>query len=436
MRIAIGFDGTIVHGDPKHAAFELRLGAVEALRQMRAAGHELLLCSDRANRAALYDPSWDPVVRAGHRRAADRWVGEGARELAWRRYRQMIGWVDRELPGIFVAVDDGLQGPPVVDRVIDARAGKVDWAALARELGEPWAPSVRVGPKVIRIEEGSPYRDVRHSVTAARHVWPTPLVVHPYGWTSRIGPILAVEYEPAGETPIAKVAIIAGQHGEEQAGVAAICNRWPELLELARNWKMRLRVYPCANPEGFDKLCRHNDRRQEPTNAALEYEIAPGVWKGEVNPGTKWLSTRRCAQAADESRWLVNDLEGFRPDVLLDLHGDSDVPGGGAFAYTFGPREPYAEGMRRSGAAPYADAKLRNALWTDAAKDLRTDGNGLCQMDDGSTTAWAWYNGARLAACVETSFKGGFEGAEEIAWGWIKWAVECGGRGIGQVRSV
>lgn len=448
MRIAVDYDGTVVEqGSYDLSEPSLRYGARAGLWALRAAGHQLTLYSARANRALRFHPSWDPLVRAGHLAMPDAWVRQPQHDLAEARYWQMVRHVDLELPGVFAAVDDGLQGKPVCDLIIDNvsyGAGPVDWDKVRHELGQSWRQLAVHQPRAFvaeapnlplpEIVEGDNYTDVlagpaQMAVVRGMGVREVGDLAHPFrgpspiGWT-RLGPILAVDLGP--DDAVARVAVIAGQHGEEQAGVAAVCNRWAELEQLARAWKVHVRAYPCVNPEGYERMQRYNDRRQEPTNAALEYEVLPGEWRGEVDPGERWLSTRRCAAASDESRWLVNDIARFKPHVVLDLHGDSDVPAGGAFAYVFGERAPYAEGMRRSGAVPYAYARLRNRSWTDAAPLLKTDEDGLCSFHDGSVTAWAWLCGARLSACVETSFKGPFAEAEAIAWGWIQWAVIAG----------
>jgi len=147
MLLAIDFDGTVVDrgGSYSDLAAPLRLmpGAKAGLRALKKAGHVLLLYSARANRALREDPQLDPMVRAGvrtvHRRA---WTED--RELNQARYQQMIEFVSKELPGVFDAIDDGVQGKPIVDLFIDdaaVRLGQgptaVDWVKIAGMYGEP-----------------------------------------------------------------------------------------------------------------------------------------------------------------------------------------------------------------------------------------------------------------------------------------------------------
>lgn len=143
MLIAVDFDGVIVSKDRPFAdtVSPLRLMpmAKEGLKALKAAGHTLLLYSARSNRALLYTPEWDPLVRAGKRRpSAAAW--DEARALHWARYRQMLEFVSSQLDGLIDAVDDGLQGKPLADLFIDDRSmefgvGANGWADLIHLYG-------------------------------------------------------------------------------------------------------------------------------------------------------------------------------------------------------------------------------------------------------------------------------------------------------------
>ena len=146
MIIALDFDGTLVREDDyADTAKPLRFlpGAKEALVALKRAGHTLVLWSARSNRALLYTPSWDPLVRAGVRKVnLARWRAE--RPVHQARYRQMLAFVEQELAGIIDAVDDGLQGKPTADLFIDNRALRygfgadaLGWRAIAALYGQP-----------------------------------------------------------------------------------------------------------------------------------------------------------------------------------------------------------------------------------------------------------------------------------------------------------
>lgn len=143
MRIACDFDGTLVSQARPYSDIMTPLewidGAKEAIVTLKAAGHMLVLWSSRASRALLYDPTLDPLVRAGvvqvHRQ---QWLESRALNLA--RYHEMLAFVNREIPGVFDAIDDGSAGKFSFDLVIDNKAiclrGPATWARIARVYGE------------------------------------------------------------------------------------------------------------------------------------------------------------------------------------------------------------------------------------------------------------------------------------------------------------
>lgn len=150
MFLAIDFDNVVVDSRKRSYAdtttpLEFMPGAKEGLRSLKAAGHTLLLYSARSNRALLYSAEWDPLVRAGVKRPHEMtWTQSKA--LHWTRYRQMLDFVATELPGVFDAVDDGLQGKPMADVFIDDRAlsfgdgaDRIGWAQIATLYGAPSA---------------------------------------------------------------------------------------------------------------------------------------------------------------------------------------------------------------------------------------------------------------------------------------------------------
>lgn len=148
MVLAIDFDATVVVQEGRSyedvtTPLQFMPYAKQALTALKQAGHVLLLYSARANRALLEDPEYDPLVRAGKRKVdAEAW--RRSQKINLQRYKQMVEFVHRELPGIFDAVDDGRQGKPCVDLFIDDRAVKFgfgatafSWPWIARMYGEP-----------------------------------------------------------------------------------------------------------------------------------------------------------------------------------------------------------------------------------------------------------------------------------------------------------
>jgi hydroxymethylpyrimidine pyrophosphatase-like HAD family hydrolase len=151
MVFVIDFDGTVVHLD---APLRLKPGARKALLALKTAGHTLLLFSARSNRARRFNEELDPlfvpppvtlIAVAGKVMAqlrdpdVDRLRVQAYNEAL---HRQMVDFVNRELPGVFDAIDDGTQGKPVADYYIDDKSLNpalpgYDWEWIGHTFGEP-----------------------------------------------------------------------------------------------------------------------------------------------------------------------------------------------------------------------------------------------------------------------------------------------------------
>lgn len=154
MLFAVDFDGTVVNEDHRYDDLDAPLvmvdGARDALVALRRARHRMMVYSGRSSRALLYDPRLDPWVRAGVVPEPPPATWEKSRALNLARYKQMVGFVERELPGIFDVIDDGTCGKVHADVYIDNRAlrlgrtggmGGLDWAQIAAMFGDADGPS-------------------------------------------------------------------------------------------------------------------------------------------------------------------------------------------------------------------------------------------------------------------------------------------------------
>jgi hypothetical protein len=140
MIVAVDFDGTIVSADHPYGDLKTPLkllpGAKQALTKLKRRGYVLLLYSARANRAIREDPQLDPLIRAGVRTTT--WHKfELLQALSKARYEQMLSFVAEELPGLFSAIDDGVQGKPEADLFIDDKivGGFPGWVAVMKRMG-------------------------------------------------------------------------------------------------------------------------------------------------------------------------------------------------------------------------------------------------------------------------------------------------------------
>jgi hypothetical protein len=141
MIIAVDFDGVIAREDRPYDDVTTPLGFVDGtkigLRALKNAGHVLILWSARNSPAHCF-PWFSPLIRSGVAHDAST---DATRELHANRWRQMIDFVEHELPGVFDAIDDGYAGKVHADLYIDNRSvafGRdgVGWAQIASLYGE------------------------------------------------------------------------------------------------------------------------------------------------------------------------------------------------------------------------------------------------------------------------------------------------------------
>lgn len=147
----VDFDGTVVRQDHAYDDLETPLtfmpGAELVLPALKAQGHVILLWSARASRALLFDPTLNPLVRAGAVPLdMDAWKRSQPIHLA--RHRQMLDFAATRCAGWFDAIDDGAGGKPLVDVFVDDRAlrlgvgwSAVGWAAIAAVYADDPEPA-------------------------------------------------------------------------------------------------------------------------------------------------------------------------------------------------------------------------------------------------------------------------------------------------------
>ena len=116
-------------------------------------------------------------------------------------------------------------------------------------------------------------------------------------------------FKRPGETPETKVGIFAGVHGDEPAGVLALCDFVRALDDSAvRGRGYELHVYPLVNPTGYEDRTRHSRSGKD-----LNREF----WIGSLEPEIALL----------EKEILREKYEGY-----ISLHSDDTSEGFYAFA--------------------------------------------------------------------------------------------------------
>jgi len=116
-------------------------------------------------------------------------------------------------------------------------------------------------------------------------------------------------FKRPGETPEIKIGIFAGIHGDEPAGVFALCD-FVRALDASpvRGRGYELHVYPLVNPTGYEDRTRH---------ARAGKDLNRGFWRGSLDPEVALL----------EKEILREQYHGY-----ISLHSDDTCEGFYAFA--------------------------------------------------------------------------------------------------------
>lgn len=220
-----------------------------------------------------------------------------------------------------------------------------------------------------------------------------------------------------------RLVVTAGFHGEEPGGPLTLLAHLGELLERAERLGVGLTVFPLINPTGFEQGTRYNASGEQPNNDFLRYEVAPGVWKGELQEGEGHLRWTLAEPAAKETRAVLRALEEEpTPAAALDLHQDAHLPRPAAYAYVFGPRGRWLALVRET------VQHVRLATRWGVAEDLRTDTRGLVWSHDGSVTDYFHRRGVPYTAALETTTVTPREVCHRVHLTWLHGFLELAAR--------
>lgn len=137
-------------------------------------------------------------------------------------------------------------------------------------------------------------------------------------------PLLIKEYPPISpRIPQARILLLGGIHGDEYSSVS-VTFKWMHILNKHHSGLFHWRVAPLVNPDGLlrKKSQRMNSRgvdlnRNFPTRNWLteskEYWIKKTGRDPRRYPGEFPLSE-------PESQWVSDEIERFRPDVIVSVH--------------------------------------------------------------------------------------------------------------------
>lgn len=138
------------------------------------------------------------------------------------------------------------------------------------------------------------------------------------------------DYGPESDEPRARVLLVGGIHGDEYSSVSVVF-KWLERLAQDDHGRFHWRVVPVLNPDGLLRPPRMSQRmnangvdlnRNFPSPGwdpeALEYWEKRTRRNKRRYPGTAALSE-------PESRWLVEQLDSFRPHAVISVHAPHGI---------------------------------------------------------------------------------------------------------------
>ncbi len=142
-------------------------------------------------------------------------------------------------------------------------------------------------------------------------------------------PVLVREYPPLPRRePVGRVLLVGGIHGDEYSSVTIVF-KWMALLNRFHSGLFHWRVSPLMNPDG---LLQKRARRMNANGVDLNRNFPCPNWQ----EATRDYWVRRTSKnprrypgpgplSEPESRWLHDEIESFKPDVIISVHAPHSV---------------------------------------------------------------------------------------------------------------
>ena len=145
------------------------------------------------------------------------------------------------------------------------------------------------------------------------------------GTTSLQGRDLAHrDYLPVtGKTPLGRVLVIGGIHGDEFSSVSVVF-KWMDILNEHHSGLFHWRIIPSSNPDG---LLGKKSQRQNANGVDLNRNFPTSDWDHDA---LSYWRTKASSQprrypgkesnSEPETKWLVEQINSFDPDVIISMH--------------------------------------------------------------------------------------------------------------------
>ena len=150
------------------------------------------------------------------------------------------------------------------------------------------------------------------------------------GVSVKNAPILYKEYPPLPKRrkPLGRVLLFGGIHGDEYSSVTIVF-KWMKILDEHHSGLFHWRVVPLLNPDG---LLQEESQRMNANGVDLNRNFPTPDWESES--AQYWVEKtgrdpRRfpgdSALSEPETKWLVDEINSFKPDVIVTIHAPHGV---------------------------------------------------------------------------------------------------------------
>lgn len=219
--------------------------------------------------------------------------------------------------------------------------------------------------------------------------------------------------------------ITTGFHGEEFNGPISLLEIIDEAAAFAKKMRVRLVVYICINPSGFDLHQRYNASGEKQNNDFMRYVIKGGKLVGILKKSEPYMAINIVDSPAREVRLLKKDvLKYFSPVPrgVLDIHQqEGNLKNGDVFAYIFNRRPVYLRIMKKIAKIAKIAKNDPTFTWEGHRKVFyRIDEDGFIFLHDGTITDMFYRLGSKFVVTSETNTTMLLEKVCQINLIWIK----------------
>ena len=143
-------------------------------------------------------------------------------------------------------------------------------------------------------------------------------------------PILYKEYPPLPDqrAPLGRVLLIGGIHGDEYSSISIVF-KWMRTLDRHHTGMFHWHIVPLLNPDG---LLRQSSQRMNENNVDLNRNFPMHDWENRTRD--YWINTTYrdprlfpglSPLSEPESKWLVEEIDRFQPDIIVSVHAPHDL---------------------------------------------------------------------------------------------------------------